>query len=109
MAQRALLVTGEPARARVELVVRGVVQGVGFRVHAVAAARRHGVTGWVANERDGAVRCVAQGNPDDVRAFVEEVRRGPVAALVESVDEAWGPAGASFDGFAIRSGWHGGD
>jgi hydrogenase maturation protein HypF len=56
--------------ATVEISVRGVVQGVGFRPFVHRLALRHRLDGWVRNEA-GAVRIVAQGRPIDVDSFVE--------------------------------------
>ena len=93
---------------RLDATVHGIVQGVGFRVFVIEAARRLGIVGWVANERAG-VRVVAEGPRGDLEDLLAELRRGPVTALVDHVGSAWLPATAEFDGFSIRSGWHGGD
>ncbi len=66
--------------------VTGIVQGVGYRWFAEAAARRSGVLGWVRNLRDGSVECHAEGANVAVEAFLLELRRGPRAARVEGVD-----------------------
>lgn len=87
----------------------GRVQGVGFRMHVAHVARRLGVVGWVANERSGGVRCVAEGAPDDLERLLETLRAGPPGAFVERVDAAWPPATGGFSRFEIRSGWHPGD
>jgi acylphosphatase len=94
---------------RLDASVRGVVQGVGFRVFVIGAARRLGVRGWVANERDGRVRCVAEGERAALEELLGELRRGPAGALVEDVREAWLPPTGEFTGFSIRSAWHPGD
>ena len=99
--------TAEPAR--VELVVRGSVQGVGFRYFAWREAMALDLEGWVANERDGSVRCVAQGPRDRIEAFIAILRAGPPAALVTDVSERWGPPGGDLGPFAVRSGSHQGD
>jgi acylphosphatase len=52
----------------------GHVQGVGFRATAARVARSHGVTGWVKNLPDGRVALWAEGDPDDVQAFLEALR-----------------------------------
>lgn len=99
-----------PSRyARVEVVVGGQVQGVGFRMFAARAAAAHGLTGWVANEPDGSVRCVAEGPRGTLEAFVRELADGPPSAAIERFTVAWSDALDGFDRFAIRSGWHGGD
>jgi acylphosphatase len=102
-------VEGAPRRARVEVVATGRVQGVGFRMFVARVAARHALTGWVANEPDGSVRCVAEGPRDRLEAFVRELADGPPGAAVERFTAAWSDALDGFDRFAIRSGWHGGD
>jgi len=94
---------------RLEAVVHGMVQGVGYRVFALEAARGLGLRGWVANERNGLVRVIAEGDRGSLERLVQELERGPVAALVERVTVAWMPATGEFTGFGIRSAWHGGD
>jgi acylphosphatase len=69
-------------------VVRGRVQGVGFRYFAVRAARRCGVVGTVRNISDGSVEAVAEGPAASVSAFREELERGPSFGSVGSVDES---------------------
>jgi acylphosphatase len=97
------------SRARVEAVVRGRVQGVGFRFFVERVAAERGLVGWVANEPDGSVRCVAEGPRDVLEAFLRDLAAGPPAASVDGVDATWGAAVGGSDRFAIRSGWHTGD
>ncbi len=68
------------------LVVRGRVQGVGFRYAMVDAAATHGVAGWVRNRRDGTVEALLQGEPAAVEAVFAWCRRGPPAARVDAVE-----------------------
>jgi acylphosphatase len=96
-------------QSRVEVVVRGRVQGVGFRYFVLRRATRLGLGGWVANERDGTLRFVAQGNPEAVDELVEAVRQGPRGARVEAVDINRLPPGRAFDGFDVRASGHRGD
>jgi acylphosphatase len=98
-----------PAVLRLEATVRGRVQGVGFRVFVVRRAMALGLDGWVANASSGAVDVVAEGARADLDALLAALRSGPPAALVQAVDERWGPARGEADGFAIRSGAHRGD
>ena len=97
------------ATARVEIVVRGRVQGVGYRMFAARVAAGRGLTGWVVNERDGGVRCVAEGPREVLESFARELATGPPGAVVNGVSVTWSAALDGFDRFAIRSGWHGGD
>ena len=68
------------------LVVRGRVQGVGYRHAAVQAAAESGVTGWVRNRADGSVEAFVQGTPAAVEAFATWCRRGPPLARVSDVE-----------------------
>jgi DNA ligase D-like protein (predicted 3'-phosphoesterase) len=70
----------------VRAVVRGMVQGVGFRYEVVRRAHDLGVLGWVRNEDDGSVRVHAEGPGDAVDRLVEFLGDGPPGARVESVD-----------------------
>jgi acylphosphatase len=104
---------GEPHEpgglARLEAVVRGRVQGVGFRWFVVGEANRLGLGGWVANEGDGSVRCVAEGPRPALEALLAALRDGPRGAVVGSVSEDWLPASGRFEGFGVRSSGHRGD
>ncbi len=73
-------------RVRRHLVVRGFVQGVGFRWTAAHEAQRLGVAGWVRNRADGAVEAVVEGDEPAVDAFVGWARHGPRGASVSSLE-----------------------
>ena len=74
------------------VVVRGVVQGVGYRAFVEHEALRSGLEGWVRNRRDGTVEAVFSGADDVVATVIEACRRGPSAARVEAVDAQEGDA-----------------
>jgi acylphosphatase len=73
------------AAAAQRLVVRGRVQGVGYRDAAVQAAFEHGVAGWVRNRRDGTVEVHVQGERAAIERFAAWCRRGPPLARVTDV------------------------
>jgi acylphosphatase len=99
--------------ARLEAVVRGRVQGVGFRYFVMREARRLELDGWTANEADGSVRVVADGPRETLEVLLETLREGPPASIVERVAADWPPVAAGAwltgRGFSIRSGAHSGD
>lgn len=66
-------------------VIRGRVQGVGYRDFAVGQARRLGAMGWVRNAEDGSVLVHAEGPEEAVEALVASLRDGPPGALVGEV------------------------
>jgi len=82
-------------------VVRGAVQGVGFREATVRRARTLGVLGWVRNGADGTVGVHAEGAPDAVEALVAFLHDGPRAARVAGV-ETERVAVEGHEQFAIR-------
>ena len=68
------------------IVVRGRVQGVGYRYAMAIAADVHGITGWVRNVADGSVEAFVQGDGRAVEALIAWCRRGPPHAQVAAVD-----------------------
>lgn len=67
------------------IVVRGLVQGVGFRWWVLRTARDLGVDGWVANHPDGSVEMAVSGPDEAVARLVDLCRTGPAGAVVDSV------------------------
>ena len=67
------------------VVVRGRVQGVGYRAWVEYQARRLGLSGWVRNRRDGSVEAVFEGEASIVANMVASCRQGPGSALVDDV------------------------
>jgi len=94
---------------RLDATVRGRVQGVGFRYFVVRRAMDLGLTGWVANEPDGAVRCVAEGKRAALQALLAALEEGPAGALVDRVSSHWEMATGGWRSFEVRSGGHRGD
>jgi acylphosphatase len=66
-------------------LVRGRVQGVGFRWYVEREAQLLGVAGWVRNNPDGAVEVLATGTREQINALHEKLRIGPRAARVDDV------------------------
>ena len=81
------------------LVIRGVVQGVGFRYSMAAQARLLGVTGWVRNRRDGSVEAMIAGDAAQVAEILAWSRIGPAGAAVDEVMVE--SASGEFSGFDL--------
>jgi acylphosphatase len=71
----------------VRYLVRGVVQGVGFRWFVLREAHRLEVRGWVSNLPDGSVEVVAEGPSGSLAQLVQALARGPGAAEVSGVEK----------------------
>ena len=84
-------------------IVRGRVQGVGFRYFAIRAARKCGVVGTVRNMADGSVEAVAEGPADAVAEFRSELERGPSYSHVTAVDESELQPTGRYKGFEVAS------
>jgi len=69
------------------IIIRGRVQGVGFRAWVELTALELGVEGWVRNCRDGSVEAVLAGSEEVVLTMVELCRQGPPGARVEAIDQ----------------------
>lgn len=74
------------------LIVKGRVQGVGYRAFVEHEAQRRQLEGWVRNRRDGSVEIVVAGAPSAVEYFIDACRRGPFAARVSEIDQREGTA-----------------
>ena len=67
------------------LIVRGRVQGVGYRNYIQYKAGLLNVKGWVRNRLDGSVEAVVHGSPEAVAEIIDCAKRGPRAAEVTAV------------------------
>ena len=79
------------AIVRAALRIRGLVQGVGYRMFAQRRAIELGLVGHVRNLDDGSVEAVVEGPEAAVEEFVESCRSGPRFARVEGVEVSHGP------------------
>jgi acylphosphatase len=70
----------------VRVIVRGRVQGVGFRAFVEMEALSRGLSGWVRNRRDGTVEAVLSGEDEAVRAALAALRQGPPASRVTDLE-----------------------
>jgi acylphosphatase len=69
------------------VIVRGQVQGVGFRDFVMRSAQQHRAQGWVRNRRDGSVEAVVSGSDRAVQAMLDACRRGPPGSRVEGATQ----------------------
>jgi acylphosphatase len=74
------------------VLIRGRVQGVGFRAWTEYTALERGLQGWVRNRRDGSVEALLVGPPDAVAAMVAACHQGPRGSHVDGIDQRDGTA-----------------
>lgn len=86
-------------------VVRGRVQGVGFRWFVEREAHMLGIAGWVRNNPDSTVEVLAQGTRDQLVGLRSKLREGPRAARVDAVDESEAEAVSGLTSFRIEGAW----
>ena len=75
---------------RIHVVVRGRVQGVGFRWFVREMGKRLDLAGWVRNRADGSVEVAAEGDDVSIDHLRRALHRGPDGATVKSVDDVTG-------------------
>jgi acylphosphatase len=86
-------------------VVRGRVQGVGFRFFVEREAHMLGVAGWVRNNPDGTVEVLAMGSREQLMGLRSRLREGPRAARVDAVDESEASPVPGLNTFRIEGAW----
>jgi acylphosphatase len=86
-------------------VVRGRVQGVGFRWFVEREARLLGIAGWVRNNYNGSVEVLAQGTVDQLATLLSRLRKGPPAARVDDVAESEAQPKDGVNSFRIEGAW----
>lgn len=86
-------------------VVRGRVQGVGFRWFVEREAHILGIAGWVRNNADGGVEVLAQGTREQLLGLHARLREGPRAARVDAVEESEARPTANITAFRIEGAW----
>ena len=89
------------SQSRYDIRFTGRVQGVGFRMTTQRVARDYAVTGWVRNEPDGAVRCVAEGEASELDRFLEAVQHA-MNGNIQETQIRRGATTGEFTGFTIR-------
>ncbi len=86
---------------RIHAIVRGRVQGVGFRDYIYREAVALGLKGWVANRPDATVEVVAEGPEESIQKLARGLNEGPRMARVDSVDVAMEPPTGEFSTFSV--------
>jgi acylphosphatase len=99
------MTSGEKATLARRFLVRGRVQGVGFRWFVEREAHILGVAGWVRNNPDASVEILAMGTRDQLAGLRSRLRQGPRAARVDDVEEFEAKAVPGLAAFRIEGAW----
>src|SRR5574340_1223088 len=86
-------------------IVRGRVQGVGFRWYVEREARTLGLNGWVRNNFDGSVEVLAMGTREQLLQLRRRLRQGPREARVDDVEEYEAQPVPGLNTFRIEGAW----
>jgi len=83
-------------------LVRGRVQGVGFRYEARAIARSLRITGWITNLPDGGVETYAEGPESAINRFISWLNHGPPGARIDSLDISERKPSKKYQSFTVE-------
>jgi acylphosphatase len=86
----------------VHAILRGRVQGVGFRYFVLTRARTLQLSGFTRNLDDGTVEVYAEGERGKLEEFLSMLAEGPETARVETVESTFGGARRQIVGFYVR-------
>ncbi len=79
-----------PDPAAIRAIVKGRVQGVGFRDYVQIRARFLRLAGCVRNLPDGrAVEVIAEGTREALEQLIEHLREGPGMSRIDTIDVEW--------------------
>jgi acylphosphatase len=90
------------AKVAWKFLIRGDVQGVGYRFFAQRAAARHQVSGHVRNCPDGSVEVIVEGSPGAIEEFKKDLVTGPQWSRVEQIEEISLEPTGLYPGFRIE-------
>jgi len=87
---------------RAEIVVNGLVQGVGYRYFVVREAQKLGLKGFTQNLYTGEVLTVLEGERLVVEEIIKKLKVGPMHASVKSCKVDWQEPKNEFTEFEVR-------
>ena len=87
---------------RAEIIVNGLVQGIGFRYFVYRNAKEIGLNGYVQNLGSGEVLTVVEGQIALIEDLFEKIKIGPSHAYVKNCNILWNEIKNEFNNFEIR-------
>lgn len=92
----------EPENSKVQLIIEGKVQKVGYRWFAVKSARDLGLRGFAQNQPDGTVLLEAEGEKDNINTLTDKLKHGPFLSKVTKINIEWRQFENEFSAFDIK-------
>lgn len=89
-------------RRRAEILVNGLVQGVGFRFYILRHAQQLGLTGFTKNLYSGEVQTIVEGEISLIEELFNVIKAGPRSASVRNAHIYWSDCTDEFSSFGIR-------
>jgi len=93
---------GDFTKISAHLIVKGLVQGVGFRWFVRSEANQRGLVGTVSNLLDGQVEIWAEGDRSDIDDFISALKEGNGYSHVDSIKQDFGDNRGNFNDFRIK-------
>jgi len=87
---------------RINLLISGHVQGVGFRFFTSRTANSLGLKGYAKNLSNGKVEIVAEGSKQGLEKFLKRIAEGPITADIENIEVKWEKETCEFKGFGMK-------
>ena len=87
---------------RIHYIVKGYVQGVGFRRRAARTAAALNLTGWVRNLPDGRVELEVQGEPEDIERLLPAIENNSYGIEITNIQSNEIPEVSEEFGFDIK-------
>jgi acylphosphatase len=91
----------EPGFSRLHAIIKGDVQGVGFRFFVMHQTNSLSLTGWVRNVQYDKVEVLAEGSRVELEQLLKDLYVGPDSARIDEVREEWGDGSGKFTSFDV--------
>lgn len=86
----------------IEIIVKGRVQGVGFRYYTYSLAIKYDIKGYVKNLLDGSVKIIAHGDSDNLKLFENHIKTGNSFSRVEQMIKSQIDIPQEYNSFEIK-------
>jgi len=87
---------------KAHIIVKGLVQGVGYRYFTIRTASKLGLTGWVKNLYNGDVEVEVEGEVGMIKELIKELRAGPPMSSVQDIKVDWDKYEGKYSSFGVK-------